>query len=123
MPPEQNCRVILIPCQTKKLFTDRKHCCPASPHQLALSDVLAVLEFMGGKPREITLIGIEPECLDTQLELSDTVKASMPLMLQMVIYELQRLGVEVNSVKEMNNPTNSATKPKGYDATHRRIFE
>ena len=48
-----------------------------SPHQLGLSDVLAVLRLMDAAPGRITVIGVEPVSLDLDLALSPAVAARL----------------------------------------------
>lgn len=64
-----------------------------SPHQVSICDVLAGLEFAGSPPREIVLIGMEPESLDLGLELSATVAARLPEMTARALAELAARGV------------------------------
>ncbi len=66
-----------------------------SPHQLALSDVLAVLTLTGEKPFDVTVIGVEPLSLETRLGLSDVVSASMDTLIDRVTYELRVAGYEL----------------------------
>lgn len=59
-----------------------------SPHQLGLSDVLAVLRLMDAAPARITVIGVEPVCLDLDLELSPAVAARLPEVVALIHAEL-----------------------------------
>lgn len=59
-----------------------------SPHQLGLSDVLAVLRLMEAAPARITVIGIEPVSLDLGLELSPAVAARLPEVVALIEAEL-----------------------------------
>ncbi len=59
-----------------------------SPHQLGLSDVLAVLRLMDAAPKRITVIGVEPVCLDLALELSPAVAARLPEVVALIQAEL-----------------------------------
>lgn len=59
-----------------------------SPHQLGLSDVLAVLRLMDAAPAEITVIGVEPVSLDLGLDLSPAVAASLAEVLALLRTEL-----------------------------------
>jgi len=63
-----------------------------SPHQVALSDVLASLRLTGEYPGEVVIHGIEPESLATGLELTHTVGARRDELLGNVLEELERLG-------------------------------
>lgn len=40
-------------------------------------------------PRKLVLFGIEPESVDTGLELTDTVEASLAKLLELVVAEIQ----------------------------------
>lgn len=64
-----------------------------SPHQIGLVDVLAALELMEAKPREVILIGIVPEDLELGLELSPRVAEGAARAFEMALRELRRLGV------------------------------
>ncbi|MCO6411904.1 MAG: HyaD/HybD family hydrogenase maturation endopeptidase [Thiogranum sp.] len=66
-----------------------------SPHQLALSDVLAVLTLTGEKPLDVTVIGVEPLSLETRLGLSDVVDGRLDTMIGQVIDELQAAGCRI----------------------------
>ena len=63
-----------------------------SPHQMALSDILAALEIMGEKPAEVVVIGIQPKDLGTGLEMSDLIGNQIDILVQQVVDELRRLG-------------------------------
>ena len=63
-----------------------------SPHQLALSDILAALQIAGGSPPQITVIGIEPLTLDTGLNMSETVMSQIGTLAKMVVNQLAELG-------------------------------
>jgi hydrogenase maturation protease len=66
-----------------------------SPHQVSICDVLAALEFSGDKPKDLVLIGVEPESLDLGLSLTPAVAARVPEMVAMAAAELAARGVEV----------------------------
>jgi len=59
-----------------------------SVHSLGIREVLD-LSALTGKERHATVIGIEPKSMEIGIELSDEVKAKMPLILHMVLQELQ----------------------------------
>ena len=63
-----------------------------SPHQLALSDILAALQIAGNSPPQITVMGIEPLHLDTGLSMSDTVYRQIDTLADMVVKHLDELG-------------------------------
>jgi hydrogenase maturation protease len=64
-----------------------------SPHQIGISDVLAGLEFSGEAPRDLVLIGCEPDSLELGLELTPAVAAQVPEMVRLVVAELARRGI------------------------------
>ncbi|MBW7903060.1 MAG: HyaD/HybD family hydrogenase maturation endopeptidase [Rhodocyclaceae bacterium] len=66
-----------------------------SPHQIGVSDVLAALQLRERFPKRLTLIGIQPQSLDTGVELTPEVAATIPAVLAAVVEELRRAGVEV----------------------------
>ena len=65
-----------------------------SPHQLALSDVLAVLTLTGEKPVDVTVIGVEPLSLETRVGLTDVVEDCLDTMIGQVVDELRAAGHE-----------------------------
>ncbi len=72
-----------------RVFFGRSH---LSPHQVGLSDVLAVARLAGRAPMSVTVYGIEPESLEPGLELTPRVAQALPALLQQVVDELRRLG-------------------------------
>jgi hydrogenase maturation protease len=64
-----------------------------SPHQLGISDVIATLMVMNELPKEIVILGVVPESLETGLELTPTVAEALPRMVQDVVEELQGHGI------------------------------
>ena len=63
-----------------------------SPHQVGLSDVLAVARLAGWSPSSVAVYGIQPERLEPSLELSPRIAAALPAVLREVVAELARLG-------------------------------
>lgn len=66
-----------------------------SPHQLALSDVLAVLTLTGEVPPDVTVIGVEPASLTTHLGLSDLVASRLDALTTRVVMEISAMGFSV----------------------------
>ena len=64
-----------------------------SPHQVSICDVLASLEFSGDAPRDLVLVGVEPESLELGLEMTPTVAARVPEMVAAAVTELAARGV------------------------------
>lgn len=69
-----------------------------SPHQVSICDVLASLEFAGHAPRDLVLIGVEPESLELGLEMTPTVAASVPAMLALALTELAARGLALQAL-------------------------
>ncbi len=65
-----------------------------SPHQLGLSEVLSIARLMDSLPPQIVLLGIQPASLATSLDLSPTLAAQIPSLLQAVLQELETWGIE-----------------------------
>jgi hydrogenase maturation protease len=59
-----------------------------SPHQMGMKDLLAVARLMGQLPENIVLIGVQPERLEMDTELSPTVNNVLPDLVNMVISEI-----------------------------------
>lgn len=59
-----------------------------SVHQMGLLESLKMMEFVGGKPKETVIIGIEPAEVDLGLELSRELQARMPKIIKSVLAEI-----------------------------------
>ncbi len=79
--------VKLADAQVPALFQTR-----CSPHQLGLSDLLAVLTLTGEAPATLTLIGIVPADLGLGLELSPEVAAAVEPAVEHLVAELRGFG-------------------------------
>lgn len=66
-----------------------------SLHHVGLSDLLFASGFLGTRPAEIVLIGIQPETMEMGLELSRTVKERFDELLQTVLEKLREWGLEI----------------------------
>ena len=67
-----------------------------SLHQVGMNDILASLELLGHGPEHFTVVGIRPvQLADYGGSLTETVRAQVPVALQLGIEELRRWGVEV----------------------------
>ena len=63
-----------------------------SPHQIALPDVLACLELLDTMPKEIIVLGVELISLELGMEMTPTVAAKVPLLMEMAASELVARG-------------------------------
>ena len=84
-----------------------------SPHQLALSDVLAVLTLTDEQPEDISVIGVEPVSLQTRIGLSPAVKQQLKPMVEQVLRQLDEAGCSVTEkstgdVQQAYNPLHIA---------------
>lgn len=75
-----------------------------SPHDPGVKETLAALEFAGRGPGEVALIGVVPQCTEMGLELSDAVRAAVPMAVEAVAAALERFGVGVRPRAERREP-------------------
>jgi len=68
-----------------------------SPHQIGLADVLGVAAITDNLPRNLTLFGIEPQEMTTGLDLSPAIAQNLNRLVDMVVAELEAIGVKVQS--------------------------
>ena len=64
-----------------------------SPHQIALSDVLAALRLTGEHPERVTLFGIEPGTVETGTEPTAAVAEKEGELIAIIVKELEDLGL------------------------------
>ena len=69
-----------------------------SPHQIGLSELLAVASMQDCLPPDITLFGIVPLDLATGLEMSPEVSRAVEQVVLSVVEELALLGVEGRAI-------------------------
>lgn len=65
---------------------------PASPHEPGLREALFALEFHGGAPREVRLVGVIPGAVELEVGLSPAVRAALPAVVAAALAELAALG-------------------------------
>jgi len=65
----------------------------SSPHQLGLSEVLALLTLLETAPRRVTVIGVQPQSLDLGLTLTPLIAERLGAMVEMVAAELTAIGM------------------------------
>lgn len=63
-----------------------------SPHQVGLSDLLAVMSLTDEQPETITLIGCVPFGMETSLDMTPGMHERVPQMLELLLAELAALG-------------------------------
>ena len=63
-----------------------------SPHQMALSDILAALKIGGEQLPKMVVVGIEPVTLETGLEMSDAVLSKLDILVEQTLECLAELG-------------------------------
>lgn len=68
-----------------------------SPHQIGLADVMGLAAITDNLPDNIALFGIEPKQLSTGLTLSSEVAQNLSRLVDMVVAELEAIGVNVKS--------------------------
>jgi hydrogenase maturation protease len=75
-----------------------------SPHQLGISDLLATARLIDRMPEKVVLFGIEPESIDTGLELTDVIAGSLDRLTDLVVAELRILGLQVKAKGKSHHP-------------------
>jgi hydrogenase maturation protease len=65
-----------------------------SPHQMGLADILSAARLRGLSPSELVLWGVQPEAMDTTLELSPSVAAQVDVLVNGVLADLSQWGIE-----------------------------
>ena len=69
---------------------------PISPHQVAVSDVLALARLRGTAPKRLALVGVQVERVGLGLELTPAVAAAVPHACAVVRSEARRLLAGTN---------------------------
>lgn len=64
-----------------------------SPHAFGLRSHLLTLEFGGGAPRQVFVVGAIPADVELRSGLTPALKAAVPAVLAAVVERLERLGV------------------------------
>jgi len=68
-----------------------------SPHDPGVKEALLALQFAGGDPGEILLVGVIPDRVDYEIGLSPRVEQALPAVEAAVLEELSRLGRQVTA--------------------------
>lgn len=61
---------------------------PVSLHQLSLFESLDMMDYMGDRPEETVIIGVEPNEIGAGLELSPELEQKVPQIVQLVLDEI-----------------------------------
>jgi hydrogenase maturation protease len=61
-----------------------------SPHEPSINDALIVLDFAGGAPKDVVLVGVVPQTLDGGMTLSPPVAEAVPRVAKTVLAELAK---------------------------------
>jgi hydrogenase maturation protease len=69
-----------------------------SPHQIGLPDVLASLELLDTMPKEIIVLGVEPISLELGMEMTATIAAKVPELVDMAVAELLARGYALQAL-------------------------
>lgn len=72
-----------------------------SPHQIGLSDVLASLEFLEAEPKDMVVIGVQPESLELGMELTPAVAARVAELVALAAAEFAARGVVLDAAAEV----------------------
>ena len=68
--------IVVLKDEQVPVFFSRK----ISPHQLGLCDVLSALKLTDEYPKNLCLIGIQPDSLEPNIGLTETVEQTMPVV-------------------------------------------
>ena len=64
-----------------------------SPHQMGLKDLISVLELQGRLPERLTVLGVEPESIEVGEQLTTTVAAALPRLVEAMARVLGEWGL------------------------------
>ncbi len=70
-----------------------------SPHQLGLSDLLALLAVTDKAPGELSIIGMVPASMQTRIGLSEVVAPRLDAMVEALAAELRNCGIEPQAIR------------------------
>lgn len=65
-----------------------------SVHQIGLPDMLSAAKLMNILPKEMCLVGIQPNSLETGLVMSDDMKNNLDTLIQTAVSRLQQWGIQ-----------------------------
>ncbi|WP_448587518.1 hydrogenase maturation protease [Thermocrinis sp.] len=67
-----------------------------SAHELGIQEVLGIAQLTGRYPKEVVVMGMEPQSLELSLNLSPTVEENLEKLVQEVIKQLEDWGIHVD---------------------------
>jgi hydrogenase maturation protease len=70
-----------------------------SPHEISLPDLLAVARLRDREPREVVVLGLQPEAIELGWELSPAVTAQVDALADAAARELRRWGLNVTELE------------------------
>ncbi len=71
-----------------------------SPHQIGISDLLAVAALTDELPKRLVLFGIEPKEIVLGIGLSQEVRGGLDHLLEVIVEDLRRIGCIVKKLEE-----------------------
>ncbi|WP_373604266.1 HyaD/HybD family hydrogenase maturation endopeptidase [Aggregatibacter sp. HMT-949] len=84
--------IIVLHDEQVPVFFSRK----ISPHQLGICDVLSALKLTDEFPKNLCLIGIQPETLESQIALSEIVQNQFPAVFETLEKVLKNYQFSIN---------------------------
>jgi hydrogenase maturation protease len=75
-----------------------------SPHDPGVKEALLALQFAGGEPEEILLVGVIPDKVGNFVGLTGALQEAVPAAATAVLEELQRLGQPATPQDEPREP-------------------
>ncbi len=81
--------------EVKAYFTGK-----VSAHELGIQEVLGIAQLTGKYPKEVVVVGMEPESLEISLELSQTIRDNLEKLVKLIIEQLKEWQIEVKHVDE-----------------------
>jgi hydrogenase maturation protease len=75
-----------------------------SPHEPGLREALLTMDFRGGGPSDVVLWGAIPGSVELGTSLSPAVRASVAAVVEGVLSDLRRLGVEPRRLERPRDP-------------------
>ena len=76
-----------------RALPDREPALRHSPYEPGIRDLVLTLEFTGGAPRQVWVVGAQPETVELTGGLSDTLRPALSRAVDEVLAILARLGV------------------------------